>query len=153
MTCLRRQTAEPVWTMWQTTAVEGTFSNVTNARKHLIKQNTWMITSSPILERRRHTNVHNAANHFHGLVNLEPTWWFTLERNCTSVHNAANHSIGLMLWNSICSLIPGISCTLVNNAANHLVKLDIWKDTCSLILGRSHISVYNATTQPLELVI
>ena len=33
MTCVQRRTAEPLWTMWRPTAVERTFSNVTNAKK------------------------------------------------------------------------------------------------------------------------
>ena len=115
MNYVQRRTAEPLRTKWRPTAVERTFSNVTNARKHLTKQNTWMIINSLILE-RSHTSVHSAANHFLGLIILKPTWWFTLERNYTTVHNAASHSIDLILWNDICSPILGISCTTVHNA-------------------------------------
>ena len=47
----------------------------------------------------------NAENHLRGLVTLDATWWFILQRNCTIAHSAASHSIRLEIWKGTCSLV------------------------------------------------
>ena len=124
---VQRWAAKTLWTRWRLTAVEKT--NVTNASKHLTKQNIWMSISSLILVNNP-TSVLNATNHVPLQVNFEATWWLTLGRNCTSVNYAASHLLNLELSIGICSHIHRRNLTVVSNATTHSIKLEIWRTTC-----------------------